>query len=172
VALLNRKNISDWIAAEGPKAVAYCRSIIHDHQGAEDVVQETFAALLRGGYDLANQPVSLLYRSLTNRCFNYLRDNRRARPQDFEADDAAPLVPATADHDDPAVQMEKKELEAAIEAAFEALPARQRAALHLRVRMEQSHEEIAEALGTTSANAQVLVHRARAALKKLLEGYL
>lgn len=170
--MIGNEKISRWIAEEGPRAVAYCRSIVHDHQAAEDVVQETFAALLRGRYDLTDNPKPLLYRSLTNRCFNYLRDNRRTNPTDFADDDSPGRPPSSPDYDDPARQAQRHELDEAIEAAFEKLPTRQRAALHLRVRMDMEHKDIARALGVSQQNAQVLVHRAREALKTMLGDYL
>lgn len=161
-----------WIASETPRAVGYCRSIVKDHAAAEDIVQDTFIALIKGGYDLSGNPKPLLYRSLTNRCFNWRRDNRRRVTTDFDAPETGGLVPSTEGHATAESKMELDELKHAIDRSFDKLPERQRAALHLRVRMDMSYAEIASTMNVSEANAQVLVHRGREALKRELADYL
>jgi RNA polymerase sigma factor (sigma-70 family) len=72
---------------------------------------------------------------------------------------------------DPSQQAIARELTARIEEALRHLPTGQRAALHLSS-IGYSLPEVAEMLGTTHANARVLVHRARRALECLLGPFL
>ena len=64
------------------------------------------------------------------------------------------------------------ELELKVDAAIEALPENQRAALALCRQEELSYEEIAAVLGCSLSATKSLIHRARETLKARLKPYL
>jgi RNA polymerase sigma-70 factor (ECF subfamily) len=58
-----------------------------------------------------------------------------------------------------------------LDRAISALPARQRQVVTMREISGMSAEEVCAALGISTANQRVLLHRARAALRAALTGY-
>lgn len=68
--------------------------------------------------------------------------------------------------------MAQKDRRALIRAKIDQLPESYRIVLQLRDIEEMTTKDVAEALGLTEANVKVRLHRARSALKKLLEPVL
>lgn len=64
-------------ARYGPALLRKCERLLHSPDDAQDVVQGLFVDLLRG----PPRPLDLpyLYRAVTNRCLNLLRDRARRR---------------------------------------------------------------------------------------------
>jgi RNA polymerase sigma-70 factor (ECF subfamily) len=154
---------------------------VHD---AEDVVQESMlrAWRARDRYDAERASVpTWLYRITTNVCLTALAQRgRRALPSDLgrpSTDPTAPLVPATdvpwlqplpdalLDDEDPAeIVAGRTHLRLALVAAWQSLPARQRAVVILREALDCSATETAAILGTTATAVHSAHQRARATL--------
>ncbi|MER8006647.1 RNA polymerase subunit sigma-70 [Streptomyces sp. NPDC094149] len=165
--------------------LAHCYRMLGSVHDAEDLVQET---LLRGwrGYDRFDGRSSLrtwLYRIATNACLSELAGtHRRVLPSGLgtaaedggadlvHADEVAWLTPLptpgrTAHAQDPSeVTVLRASTRLALVAAFQRLPARQRAALLLVDVVGFRIAEAAEFLGTSVNACRSLLQRARAAL--------
>ena len=59
-----------------------------------------------------------------------------------------------------------------IQKAIDALPASQREVITLRDVNQWTSEEVCNALGISETNQRVLLHRARSAVRRALEGYM
>ena len=167
--------VAAWVRETLPRAVAYARSLLRDHAAAEDVAHDCYCRLLRRAdiYDLPRDGTKLLYRSITNACINRFQRDRVVLSLDAPGPDGKAMgeamLPAVTG--EPDERMRLKELERAIERGLETLSVMQRAALQLKT-IGNSVQEIADTLGLTTTNANVLVHRARQALAAELAPYL
>lgn len=123
------------------------------NETGEDVVQEAFAAALRG-WDTLDNPGAYIRTSVINTARSLHRrrvverrlGNRVAQPPDADAEHRGELWDALL-----------------------ALPFRQRAALVLRFYEDRTTEEIADALGCRPGTARSLLSRGAAALREVIE---
>jgi RNA polymerase sigma-70 factor (ECF subfamily) len=166
---------------------------VRDRATAEEVVQETWLAVLNG-IDRFEERSSLktwLFRILTNRAKT--RGERDGRVIPFSS-----LAGGEAETDEPSVDPdrflgpdsptpgawaapprawpEEKLLEletlGVIEMAIDELPPAQREVIRLRDLEGWSPMEVAEALEITDGNQRVLLHRARSKVRAAVESYL
>jgi len=161
----HRASREAWILATLPRAVAYAASLLRDRGLAEDVVHDCYVRLLQKAetYNLPRDGTRLLFRSITNACIDRNYRDRGALSLEIDGADGRAREP----HE----LAEHHELEAAVAVELGRLSVAQRGALELKS-LGYSLAEIAEALGTTSTNAGVLVHRARVALASRLGRFL
>jgi RNA polymerase sigma-70 factor (ECF subfamily) len=165
-----RRIFEAWIAAVGPRAIAYARSLLRDRSRAEDVVQECLYRLLRNAaaYDLERDGTKILFKAISNLCINQTSREKQLLPLDGGSDpDHGPLTLADSNALRPEQIAQSRELEEQVRAALQGLPELQRAAVELRA-LGLSKEEIADTLGVSVSNAGVLVHRGRHALARVL----
>jgi RNA polymerase sigma-70 factor (ECF subfamily) len=162
------------------------RSLLRDAAAAEEVVQETWIALLTGleGFEGRASLRTWLFRVLVNKARTRLARDRRTVPfsalasedgRTPEPGEAAlgegggwaepPAAWAETDPERLALGAETRE---AIEAAIRALPPAQRAVLTLRDVEGLETDEICNLLGVTVTNQRVLLHRARARVRDAL----
>ncbi len=164
-------DLSDWVRATAPRAVAYATSLVRDRATAEDLVQDCYCRLLakQDVYDLRSDGLKILMRSVSNACLTW-KARRRPFLSIFGPKGEPPEVadPATPE---PGRAMLGRELSDAIQAGLSRLPIQQRAALELRS-LGHSLAEVAEILEITSSHAGVMIHRARAAMEEFLAPYL
>ena len=161
---------------------------------AEDVVQETWVAVLHGldGFEGRSSLKTWIFRILANKAktraerdgrtlpFSALQPERVPEPAVEPGRFLPPEHPRWPGHwasrpapwDVPEEQLLGKETRVRIAAAIEALPPTQRAVISLRDVEGWSAEEVGEALGVTETNQRVLLHRARAKVRRALERYL
>jgi RNA polymerase sigma-70 factor, ECF subfamily len=173
--------------------VAAC--YVHGPAAAEDVVQETWLALLAGlaRFEGRSSLRTWTFSILVNRARTYaVRDSRTVPMSELDgADDGGPTVdPARFQGPDGqypghwtsagspqrwSVQPEDAalagEVRAEISAALAGLPQRQRTVVTLRDVVGMSSDEACEVLGIAAPNQRVLLHRARARLRSALEDY-
>ena len=81
------------------------------------------------------------------------------------------LVPPVRWDEIPEERLATGELRSVIQAAIASLPARQREVITARDVLGLEAAEVAEALGLSSGNQRVLLHRARGKVRAALEGY-
>ncbi|MDQ1633029.1 MAG: polymerase sigma-70 factor, subfamily [Frankiaceae bacterium] len=158
--------------------LVHCYRMLGSPHDAEDLLQETLLRAWRAADSFDASRASLrtwLYRIATNACLNALK-SRAARPlpagvgQRFDDPDAAfepgfevPwLMPLPTDP--AAAAVERSRLRLALVAALQLLPARQRAALILREVLDIPADDVADALGLTTAAVNSALQRARARL--------
>lgn len=150
-----------------------------DHALADDVVQDSFLLAYRGikRFRLGEPFGPWFYRIVTNRARQQLRSARSRReisldtlsPQD--ADERrldAPGDAALAQHDDPAQRAESAEAQAALLAALDTLPQKQREAIVLRYYIGYSDQQIASTLGCRLGTVQQRLHAGRASLQQAI----
>ncbi len=158
-----------------PRVLAFALSLLRDRSLAEDVVHDCYVRLLAKAdhYDLARDGTKLLYQSITNACIDRNYRDRRSLSLDVEASRGGGGSPVLTDHRacDPHLMATHRELEAAVAVGLEQLTVAQRGALEMSS-LGFSLVEIGEALGTSSGNAGVLVHRARKAIASHLAPFL
>jgi RNA polymerase sigma-70 factor (ECF subfamily) len=148
---------------------AFARSTLSSRDGAEEILQETFLAVARTArtYTPRGRFKAWLMRIVRNRCLNRLASQRRRRAALGEgplepADPASPEPPPTR-------RAEQNETLAAVRAAMQQLPDRQREALALYAFDELTYAEVAEVLQMPAGTVKTLIHRARANLARVLE---
>jgi len=157
---------------------------VSDRMVAEEVVQETWLALVRG-IDRFEERCTLktwLYRVLVYQARH--RVKHEARIVSFSAVESSRFLPAGdkwAGHwadglasweDLPEEQMLGKETVAHIESLIAALPPRQRAVIILRDVEGLDAAEVCDVLGLTDSTQRVLLHRARSRVRRGVERYL
>ena len=138
---------------------AYVLRLVGDPHLAEDIAQETFLRAIESadGLDL-ERPLKPWLLTVATRLV--IDERRRAPTIPIEA---AP--PRAKEPPDP-------EMAEILWRAVAGLPARERAALVLRVQENWPHARIAEALGCGVTTARWHLHQARARLREALKEYL
>jgi RNA polymerase sigma factor (sigma-70 family) len=166
-------DLSDWVLATAPRAVAYATSLLRNRERAEDVVQDCYCRLLAkaGTYDLPRDGLKLLLTAISNACINFKARRKFAYSLFSDPErQQGPLSIIDRSVTSPDEQVMNQELELLIGRGLERLPVAQRAALELKS-LGHSTLEIAEILGTKSSHVGVLIHRARKAMERHLSSY-
>jgi RNA polymerase sigma-70 factor (ECF subfamily) len=169
---------------------------VHTRAVAEEVVQETWLALLHGidAFEERSSIKTWLFRILVNIARKHGIRERRSTPfSDLSAseDEGGPTVDpsrfatesdtARAGHwlrpprpwdELPETHLTCRETIARIQAALTQLPERQRMVVVLRDVEGFSAEEVCGMLGLSVGNQRVLLHRGRARVREILENYL
>ncbi len=154
--------------------------ITRDQALAEDCVQEAFLNALRKISDFEGRSTlkTWLHRIVVNQALVKLRQRGRANEVQIdqwmpEFDENAcrieqrwPRIPT------PEELLERQDNRAFILAQIDQLPESYRIVLQLRDIEELSTSEVAELTGLSEINVKVRLHRARSALKKLIEPLL
>ena len=176
-----------------PPMLRVSRGYVADVQTAEDVVQETWIAVMRGidGFEARSSLRTWLFTVLINIAKKRgVRDRRIADaertavgatvdPERFRPRDA-PDWPGhwkegrepTPFPDTPEGSVLGRELMEVARCELDRLPERQRTVVSLRDLLGMDSAEVCELLGISGANQRVLLHRGRAVVRQALEGYL
>ncbi len=146
------------------KIYGLCYRYVNDHQDADDLVQESFLKAYRaiGRFRGDSAFSTWLYRIGVNACINF-RSARR--PPTGELPEAIP-DPRQGAFDG----LVEDERSRAVREAVSRLPAKQRATVILKVFNEMSHEEVAQALGSSVGTVKANLFHALGNLRKLLPG--
>ena len=161
---------------------------------AEDVVQETWVAVLRGleRFEGRSSFKTWLFRILVNRAKTRgVREHRSipfaslgsgggeedgdegptVDPSRFAQDGAWSTAPRNWE-DDPELALDSKEARRIVLEAIDALPERQKIVITMRDIEGLSSDEVRNALDLTETNQRVLLHRARAKVRMALEDWI
>ncbi len=148
---------------------AFCRRLAGNAPDAEDLFQETFlTAAERCGRLNADRNVKSYLFGVAARLWKNKRakDARRARLAPWAA-----LTDQDADKGEaPDALLIRGEEEGLIRAAAAELPDKLRVALYMRYASDLSVEEIARALGVPQGTVKSRLHKARAEIKRQMEG--
>lgn len=183
VALLAALRANDASAFEelvrrhGGRMLAAARRLLASEDDAQDVLQEAFIAAFRaiGSFEGKSQLGTWLHRIVVNAALMRLRARRRRPEQSIEAllprflDDghqAEPAVEWRASAEDLLQRDEHRDL---VRAAIDELPENYRTVLKLRDIEELDTQETADMLGIDANTVKVRLHRARQALRTLLD---
>ena len=170
------------------------RLYVGDWTTAEEVVQETWLGALRGldRFEGRSSLKTWLFNILTNRAKTRATRDGRTIPfsalEETDGDDPAvdperfhPLGHPDAGHwvsrpqswrELPEERLLARETRERLRAAIETLPPMQRTVLTLRDVDGWSSEEVCNTLAISETNQRVLLHRARARVRRALESYL
>lgn len=161
------------------KIFAVISRYIHNHAEAQDVAQDTFLRAYRALANFRGDSAfyTWLYTIATNTAKNHLvAMGRRPPGDDIQIDDAAQLEGGLRLRDSatPEREMMRQEIERAVTAAVDRLPADLRQAITLREVDGLSYEEIAQAMNCPIGTVRSRIFRARDAidqnLRPLLDG--
>jgi RNA polymerase sigma-70 factor (ECF subfamily) len=161
----------------GGRMLATARRFLSNEHDAQDAVQEAFASAFRslGKFNGDAMLSTWLHRIVVNAALVQLRSRRRRGEQPIET-----LLPRF-DHngqwiDDPAIWadateaiLERRYSREMVRRCIERLPDKYRSVLLLRDIEELDTDETAQSLATTANTVKVRLHRARQALKTLIE---
>jgi RNA polymerase sigma-70 factor (ECF subfamily) len=189
VAALTRGDASvfaDLVDEYSPGLMRMARMYVRDRAVAEEVVQETWIAVLRGidRFEGRSSLKTWIYRILMNTAKT--RAQREARSVPFSAavgGDEPSVDPdrflenggwrlGPGEWATPEEELLQDETRAEILAAIDALPQQQRAVITLRDVEGFPPAEVAELLGITDGNQRVLLHRARSKVRAAIEAQL
>lgn len=181
--LATRQELSDFLAQVERRAFKQTLFAVRDHPTALDIVQD---AMLKLAERYAGRPAEELPMLFQRILQNAIRDNfRRQKVRSFwttlisslssgteseEHDPLETLRPSDGSQamDDPAESLERARRLAAIEAALESLPARQRQAFLLRYWEEMDVAQTAAAMGCSEGSVKTHCSRAAHALADIL----
>lgn len=168
-----------------PVMRSVARSYVSTHEVAEDVVQETWLAVLKGidGFEARSSLRTWLFRILVN--IAKTRGIRERRAVSFEVSTVDPsrfrpagddwprhwLTPPEQWHESPERSVLSGEAVALVRRELDELPDAQRRVVALRDVEGYGADEVCELLHLTPANQRVLLHRGRARIRTALAGY-
>jgi len=173
-----------------PAMLSVARSFVRSHASAEDVVQETWIAVLDGLASFRGDASlrTWTFRILANQARRRGRDDARIVPAETSTDD--PSYPPSSFRDaadpwpghwrsnampadwGPEDQVLSREALAAVQAALAELPDRQRVVVELRDVHDLSSAEVCEVLAISPQNQRVLLHRGRTRVRRRLAALL
>ena len=153
------------------------RRFLKSEEDARDAVQDAFVSAFRsiGNFKAGSSLATWLHRIVVNSALMRLRTKRRHPEEDL--DELLPKfapdghqVRSSVDWSESAEDlMQRAELRDLVRQSIDRLPETHRAILMMRDIEEMSTEEVAEALGITANAVKVRLHRARQALRTLLD---
>jgi RNA polymerase sigma-70 factor (ECF subfamily) len=165
-ACLNGQPAAFDVIVERHRRTVYqlCYRFVGNHEDANDLSQDVFLRAYKGLKNFRGQSTlaTWLYRIGVNVCLN--RVSVKTLPS--EPIEAAQHVDTRSES--PSERVLRDERAVRVRAAIAQLPHKQRAALILRMYHEMSHQEIAEAVGSTVGAVKANVFHALQNLKKLL----
>jgi RNA polymerase sigma-70 factor (ECF subfamily) len=166
----------DLVRRCAPRMLAVATRLLRSEADGADAVQDAFVSAFRGLGSFAGQSslATWLHRIVINSCLMKLRS--RSRRRDIPLDDLLPgldeagLGPAAPSRQEQAyTALERSETRARVRRCIDELPEGYRAVVLLRDIEELDTDETARQLGMTAGAVKTRLHRARQALRVLLE---
>lgn len=162
------------------KIINFCYRFCNNKELAEELAQEVFLRVYKASstYRPEANFSTWIFKIATNVCLNELRKKQylfktesldvpiasEKRDVTREIKDDSPLQPQEI--------LESKEKDHLIRKAISSLPAKQRAALLLRIYHDFSYQEIGKQIKSTESGVKTLIHRGRQNLKKALQRFM
>ena len=157
------------------------RRFLGNEEDARDAVQDAMLAVHRSIRNFAGNAMlsTWLHRIVVNSCLMRLRARRR-RPDETDIEPLLPTFVEDGHQTQPNVpwtesadtMLEREETRAMVRDCIARLPDGYRIVLHLRDIEEMSTEETAAVLGITRNAVKIRLHRARQALRTLLDRHM
>jgi RNA polymerase sigma-70 factor (ECF subfamily) len=165
------------VRSQTPRLLAVARRLLRNEEDAKDAVQEAFLNAFRSldSFEGASQVSTWLYRITMNTTLMKLRSRRRKPEESIEEflptflEDGHHTLHPPEWRDSADVLLERREDRDFVRSCIDALPESYRTVLILRDVEELDAEETARALALTENVVKVRLHRARQALRSLLE---
>ena len=170
----------------------FARSILSDRETAEEVVQDTWLAAIRGldRFEGRSSLKTWIFSILANVARTRVKRERRtvafssiseiespidklaAEAERFSEDRHAWMSPPRRQKQTPEDHLLSTEAVTRIDAALQSMPPRQAEVVTLRDIEGWSAKEVCQTLGLTASNQKVLLHRGRARIRTALAEYL
>ncbi len=166
------------VREQGGRLLAVARRFLRDEEEARDAVQESFLSAFRSidRFDQGSRLSTWLHRIAINACLMRLRSRRRKPEEPIEGllpqfqEDGHQVNHPTPDWEGSAeTLLARGETRAIVREAIDRLPGSYRSVLLLRDIEELSTEEAARLLDISANAVKIRLHRARQALRALLE---
>ena len=183
IELVERVRAGDERACEalvrrhGGRMLAVARRFLRTEEDSADAVQDAFLAAFRSldGFEGNSALGTWLHRIVVNVCLMRLR--ARSRSREVRIDDLLPTFDASGHHSHPVrtwedqglARLTRDESRAQVRACIDRLPEPYREVLLLRDIEEFDTEQTARHLGINPGAVKTRLHRARQALRTLLE---
>ncbi|MGB1708919.1 MAG: RNA polymerase sigma factor, partial [Rubripirellula sp.] len=148
-----QETLRSLFESEETPLLRYAFSLVRRRAVAEEIVQEVFLQL-HVKWDEVESPRAWLYRSVRNRVFNYMRDNRREM-----VDMSAPMVAGLSnDTDTPVGALSKLEAIQVLHETIDSLEASDRELVQLKFFDGLKYREISERTGLSVGNVGYRLH--------------
>jgi len=169
----------ELVRLAGGRMLAVARRMLHREEDAQDAVQEAFLSAFKSldRFDGRSQLTTWLHRITVNCCLMRMRSQRRRGGPERSIDDLLPTFLSDGHQTrntapwqpDAASGIERTEVRDLVREKIDELPEAYRVVLLLRDIEEISTVETATALGLSVNAVKTRLHRARQALRTLLE---
>ncbi|MGH7289095.1 MAG: sigma-70 family RNA polymerase sigma factor [Myxococcota bacterium] len=165
------------VRRESGKLLAVARRILRSEEEAQDAVQDALLSAFQNldRFEGGSRLSTWLHRITVNAALMRLRSKKRRREDSIEellpgfAEDGHHLAPVSAPRDAALDEIASAQVAAIVRAAIDELPESYRVVLVLRDVEGLDTAETADALGIGPDAAKMRLHRARQALRTLLE---
>jgi len=154
------------VATYQEKLYWHIRRMVHFHNDADDVVQNTFIKVWRN-FDKFKRQSKLytwLYRIATNESLTFLQKKKRKGTVAMETDDYDLSAELKADP-----YFDGNEIQIKLQQAIEALPEKQKAVFNLRYFEEMKYDDMSEVLDTSVGALKASYHHAVKKIEKFLK---
>jgi RNA polymerase sigma-70 factor, ECF subfamily len=165
------------VRQHGGRMIAVARRLLRSEEDSADAVQDAFLSAFRSldRFEAHSTLATWLHRIIVNVSLMKLR--ARSRSREFRIDDLLPTFDETGHHSRPVrpwedralARLAQAETSAHVRACMERLPSGYREILLLRDIEELDCEQTAQFLGINLGAVKTRLHRARQALRSLLE---
>lgn len=165
------------VREQGPRLLAVARRFLKNEEDARDAVQEAFLSAFRSiaKFERTSKVSTWLHRIAVNCCLMRLRTRRRKPEQPIEdflprfADDGHQVHPSLSWKGSAESLLEEGETRRIVREAIDRLPEAYRTVLLLRDIEELTTEETARLLEASGNAIKIRLHRARQALRGILD---
>jgi RNA polymerase sigma-70 factor (ECF subfamily) len=180
VAALRRGDAGAYetlVRTSAPQLLAVCRRIVRNEEDARDAVQEAFVNAWKGlpRFAEGSRLSTWLHRIAVNAALMKVRSRRRHPEEPIEdllptfVEDGHQTRPSEPWMEPPDLALDREQLQARVREAIGRLPETYRLVLLLRDIEGLDTAETAEVLGVTENAVKLRLHRARQALRTLLD---
>jgi RNA polymerase sigma-70 factor (ECF subfamily) len=166
----------DLVRRYGGRMLATARRLLPNEDDAREVVQEAFLSAFRaiGGFSGNSKLSTWLHRIVVNAALMKIRSRRNRREESIDDllpqfDEQGEWVSGMPVHDAPSDVLERRQTREMVRTCIDRLPQQYRTVLMLRDIEELDTEEVAGLLHVTPNAVKIRLHRARQALRTLLE---
>jgi RNA polymerase sigma-70 factor, ECF subfamily len=167
------------VREQGPRLLAVSRRFLRNEEDARDAVQEAFLSAFRSlaKFERTSKISTWLHRIAVNCCLMRLRTRRRKPEQPIEdflpqfAEDGHQLHPSFSWKGSAETLLEEGETRRIVRDAIDRLPESYRSVLLLRDIEELTTDETAALLDVSANAVKIRLHRARQALRGVLDAH-
>ena len=156
------------------------RRFMRSEEDARDALQDAFVSAFRSiaGFEASSRISTWLHRILINSCLMRLRSQRRRPEEDIDQylprflEDGHQAQSSVPWCESAETMLQRAEMRDLVRSCIDRLPDTYRVVLVLRDIEELTTEESAEVLGVTPNAVKIRLHRARQALRTLLDPHM